>query len=97
MPKTLDQKNRAKRQEWHRQWLSEKCTLQHLVDNIVKIEELDPHSDTFNNELSKYKVANEQRLKLLSKTLPDLKNVELANDGGGQLTINLVDYSDKAE
>jgi len=69
-------RNRAVRQEALREWLSKKCTAQHLVDNIIKIEELDTESETFRNDLDKYRVANEQRLKVLNKYLPDLKATE---------------------
>ncbi|MGB1304022.1 hypothetical protein [Pseudoalteromonas marina] len=72
--------------------MSNKCTAQHLVDNLEKIEKLDPSVDNFRNSLDKYKVANEQRLKIMNKYLPDIKNVELANDGGGELTIKLVEF-----
>ena len=85
--------NRAIRQDNLREWLSKKCTLQHLVKNIEKIEELDESVDTFANSLNKLKIANEQRIKLLNKYLPDLKNVEIAGDGGGELTIKLIDFS----
>ena len=95
MAKTRAQQNRAMRQESLRELLAEQCRIQHLIDNLKKIEELDPAQETFANELNKLKVANEQRMKLLNKYLPDLKNVELANDGGGTLTINLVDFSDE--
>lgn len=92
MAKTRAQENRAIRQEALREWLSNKCTAQHLVDNLEKIEKLDPSVDNFRNSLDKYKVANEQRLKIMNKYLPDIKNVELANDGGGELTIKLVEF-----
>lgn len=75
--------NRAIRQDALREWLSKKCTAQHLVDNINKIEKLDPASETFVNELNKYKVANEQRFKALDKYLPNLKSTELTGEGGG--------------
>lgn len=88
MAKTRAQQNRAMRQEALREWLSEKCTAQHLVDNIRKIEELDPDSSTFTNELSKLKTANEQRLKILNKYLPDLKSAEITGDGGGSVKID---------
>ena len=73
--------NRRIRQEALREWLSEKCTAQHLVDNIDKIEKLDVTSDTFKNELDKYKVANDQRLKVLGKYLPDLKQTDMDIQG----------------
>jgi hypothetical protein len=77
MAKTRAMQNREIRQNNLRQWLSEKCTAQHLVNNLEKIEALDPESECFNNELNKYRVANEQRLKVLNKYLPDLKAQEI--------------------
>ena len=99
MPKqgqTIKQARRAERQEDHRKLLSEQGHLQYAIENIVKIESLQP-SDTFNQEHQKYKTAAELRLRLVNKYLPDLKNVELANDGGGELTVKVVDFSDKHE
>jgi hypothetical protein len=86
-------KNRAIRQEELRKQLSEQCRLQHLIDNLIKIENLDPESDTFNNELAKYKEANAQRIKLMSKYIPDLKAVEVTGEGGGGLTIKVTEYT----
>jgi hypothetical protein len=85
MAKTRAQENRALRQEALREWLSEKCTAQHLVDNIQKIEALDPTAETFNNELNQLRTANEQRLKVMNKYLPDLKSAEITGEGGGAI------------
>ena len=85
MAATAANKNRKLRQDALREWLSEKCTAQHLVDNIQKIEELDPDSESFANELAKYRTANEKRLKILNKYLPDLKSTELTGEGGGDI------------
>lgn len=93
MPKkgqTTKQARRAERQESHRKWLSEKCTLQHLVDNLEKIEGLDPASEVFTNDLNKYKEANAQRLKIMNKYLPDLKSTELTGEAGGAIQITEV-------
>ena len=85
MAATNAAKNRALRQDALREWLSEKCTAQHLVDNINKIEKLDTSSESFRNDLDKYRVANDQRLKVLSKYLPDLKSTEFTGEGGGAI------------
>lgn len=87
MAKTNAQKQKGIRQDALRQWLSEKCTAQHLVNNIHKIEELDPESETFTNELSKLKTANEQRLKVMNKYIPDLKQAEVDMNHGVQDTL----------
>lgn len=94
MATTAANKNRAIRQDNLREWLSKKCTLQHLVNNIQKIEELDPASETFTNELARLKTANEQRLKVLSKYLPDLKSTELTGPNEGQLIVQIVRFSE---
>ena len=87
--------NRRIRQEALREWLSKKCTAQHLVDNIIKIEKLDTSSESFTNDLNKWKTANDQRLKILNKYLPDLKSVEVVDEDGNDalpkcITINVV-------
>jgi len=94
---SIAQQNRSVRQEALREWLSEKCTAQHLVDNILKIEKLDSYSDDFANKLAKLKTANDQRIKILSKYLPDLKAVEVTGEGGGNLTINVMQYTQGRE
>lgn len=92
MAATSAAKNRAIRQDNLREWLSKKCSAQHLINNIEKIEELDPSSETFTNELAKLKVANEQRLKVLAKYLPDLKRTEIAGPDEEKLTVNVVKF-----
>lgn len=97
MPKngqSIKEAMRANRQEDLRTKLSEGKHLQYAIESIVKVEKLQP-SDTSTQELAILKTAAELRLKLVNKYLPDLKNVELANDGGGELTIRVVDFSDK--
>jgi len=73
------------RQESLREWLSEKCTAQHLVDNIEKIEKLDPSDEHFANTLNKLKAANDQRLRVMGKYLPDLKSQEITGEDGAPL------------
>jgi hypothetical protein len=94
MATTIKQAMRANRQEDLRAKLSEGKHLQYAIESIVKVEKLQP-SETSNQELAILKTAAELRLRLVNKYLPDLKNIELANDGGGELTIRVVDYSDK--
>lgn len=95
MAKTRAQQNRAMRQEQLRELLASQGHLQHILDLCTKLSELDNELDAI--EVSRLKHVIDTKLKLVNKFLPDLKNVELANDGGGQLTIQLVDFSDKAE
>lgn len=82
MAKTRAQQNRQIRQEALREWLSEKCTAQHLVENIKQIEELDPTVDGNNLKIQALKTASELRLKLILKYLPDDKTPTDVNIGG---------------
>jgi len=84
--------NRAIRQEDLRKKLSEGMHLKYAIDSIIKLEGLKP-SDTSTQELAILKTAAELRLRLVNKYLPDIKNVEIANDGGGDLVIKVVDFS----
>ena len=96
MAKTNAQKQRAIRQDALREWLSEKCTAQHLVDNLKKIEGLDPYDEKFTNELAKYKVANEQRLKIMNKYLGDMSHATLeADTEDGSFNIVVQSFADK--
>ena len=79
------QANRAMRQEALREQLSKQKHIEQVVKNIKKIECLDHDSETFTNEVTKYKIANEQRLKLINKYLPDLRATEHTADGGNPL------------
>lgn len=95
MPKqgqSIGDVNRAIRQEDLRKKLSEGKHLKYAIDSIVKVERLKP-SETSTQELAILKTAAELRLRLVNKYLPDLKNVELANDGGGELTIKVIDFT----
>ena len=47
--------------------------MQYVLENIEKIEQLDTGSANFQKDLLKLKTANEQRLKLLNKYLPDAR------------------------
>jgi polyhydroxyalkanoate synthesis regulator phasin len=74
MAKTRAQKIRAVNQDELRVLMAEKNTVKQIIDNIEKIEELNPEENTnFVKELNKYKTANEQRIRLLNKYLPDLR------------------------
>ena len=90
MAETRAQVNRRIRQESLREWLSEKCTAQHFIDNLEKIEGLKHDSKTFTNELAKYRTANEQRLKIMNKYLPDIRAIEHTGEGGGDVMIDQV-------
>ena len=71
-------RNRKVRQEALRDQLAEQCRVQHILDNIDKIEDLT--NDLESGDIFRLKTANEQRIKLLAKYLPDLKTMELTGD-----------------
>ena len=86
-------KNKAVRQQALREQLQAQGHIQYIVENIKKIEDL--HNEIDNNEANRLKSASELRMKLVNKYLPDLKNTEITGEGGGELTIKVVDYSNK--
>lgn len=74
-------RNRAIRQEALREQLAEQCRLQHILDNIVKMEDVSGSVKPENAnmemlEFQRIKAANDQRIKLMGKYLPDLKAIE---------------------
>ena len=74
MAKTRAQRERGIRQDELRAYLAERGRLEYVFDNIEEIEQLDPESDQhFDKRLQQLKIANEQRIRLLNKYLPDLK------------------------
>jgi hypothetical protein len=81
-------KQRAMRQEQLRTYLSEKCRLEHVIDNIIKMEKEGAHME--NNELNAMKYATDARIKLISKYLPDLKSQEITGEGGEGLTVAVI-------
>lgn len=94
MAKTRAQQNREIRREELRTYLSERGKLDHVLDNIEKIEQLDCSSDIFQKEILKLKTANEQRIRLLAKYLPDVKDDGEVDAGSQPITINLVKPED---
>ena len=87
-------KNRKLRQDSLREFLSVKCTVQHVIDNIEKIERLELKDNGEEGQevdykelqhlqfqMKKLQTANDQRLKLVNKYLPDLKMQEIEHSG----------------
>lgn len=103
MARTRAQENRKIRQDALREQLANQGHLQHVVENLRKIEELTLKSvdesskedmakrrnelQAHNFEINKLKIVNEQRLKLINKYLPDLKSTELTGEGGGAIGV----------
>lgn len=90
MAATNAAKNRKMRQDTLREYITERGSIQYLFDLIEKIEQLDPDSSTFTNELSKYKSALDARIKMAGKYLPDLKSQELTGEGGDALVVSVL-------
>ena len=81
-------KQRAMRQEQLRTYLSEKCRLEHVIDNIVKMEKEGASMEA--NELTAIKYATDARLKLINKYLPELKATEMTGEGGDALVVSIL-------
>ena len=85
MAMTRAQQNRKIRQDALREQLQAQGHLQHVVDNIGKLEELTSELDSV--EVQRLKAAVESRIKLMDKYLPSLKSVELTGDEDAPLAI----------
>ena len=90
MAQTRAQANKQIRKEALRDYIKERGSIQYLFDLIEKIEELDPDSSTFTNDLSKYKAALDARIKMAGKYLPDLKSQEVTGEGGDALIVSVL-------
>jgi phenylalanyl-tRNA synthetase beta subunit len=73
MAKTDVDTRKQQRKEELRAYLSNRGKVDYVLDNIEKIEGLDCSSADFQKELAKLKTANEQRIRLLNKYLPDAR------------------------
>lgn len=71
-------KIKAERIEQYREYLAEKCRLEHVINNIEKMESLTLEDKAF-QQLAK---ANDQRIKLINKYCPDAKEDLNLNVGG---------------
>jgi|SaaInlStandDraft_1057018.scaffolds.fasta_scaffold319792_1 hypothetical protein len=69
--------NRKLRQDALREYLSERGSVQYLLDLIEKVDALDTTHLNFDKELAKLKVSIDQRQKLLGRYLPELKATEV--------------------
>ena len=67
--------NRKIRQESLREMLAERCRVQHVLDNIEKLETQGAAMEA--QELQAMKYAVDARLKLIGKYLPDVKAIEI--------------------
>ena len=85
MGTTAANKNRAIRQEALREQLSNQKHVEHVVEMLEEIKDLQRDLDS--NDLARYKVAIDTKLKLIGKYLPDLKSVEHTGDEDAPIAI----------
>lgn len=78
----------AKQSRLDRDWET-KGLLQKVIDTVEEIADLGKTMDQ--HELNRLKTANEQRLKMVNKYLPDLKAVEISGDEDSPLMITKVE------
>ena len=95
MAETDAHKRKQARKEELRAYLSNRGKLDYVLDNIEKIEGLEVGSDDFQKHLLKLKTANEQRIRLLAKYLPDMKDDYEPADSSQPITINLIKPTDE--
>ena len=86
MGTTAANKNRAIRQEALREQLSNQKHVEHVVEMLNEIQDLQRDLDA--NDLARYKVAIDTKLKLIGKYLPDLKSVEHTGDEDAPIAIS---------
>ena len=95
MAKTRAQKIRAVNQDELRAYTAERNSVEKIIDNIEEIEKLNPEGNkNFVKELNKLKTANEQRIRLLHKYLPDLKEDITDQTDLPPIVIKLADGTD---
>ena len=88
MGQTVAQKNRAVRQESLRELLQAQGHLQHVIELLDHLADLDKKLDA--QEIQRIKTVIDAKLKLIGKYLPDLKAMELTGDEGGPLQVERV-------
>lgn len=88
---STQQAQRAMRQEELRELLSKQGHLQHVIEICEELNDLTIVMEAI--EVQRKSKVIDTKLKLINKYCPDLKNTEITSEGGGRLTINLVDYS----
>ena len=87
MAKTRAQLNKAVRQESIREQLSAGGHLQHVVEMAGNLSNLDKDMDSV--QVQRLRAAIDAKLRLVGKYLPDLKSIEVAGEGGGNITVQI--------
>jgi hypothetical protein len=97
MAMTRAQMNKKIRQEALREQLSSQGHVQHVVDSIDKLEQLDEELDS--TQVQRIRAAIDSRLKLVDKYLPSLKSVELTGDEDNPVAISAYEirFSDEPD
>ena len=97
MAMTRAQMNKKVRQEALRDQLSAQGHVQHVVDSIDKLEQLDEELDS--TQVQRIRAAIDSRLKLVDKYLPSLKSVELTGDEDNPVAISAYEirFSDEPD
>ena len=97
MAMTRAQTNRKIRQDSLRDQLANQKHIEQVVESIKKLEELGTQLDSV--EVNRIKGAIDSRIKLVSKSLPDLKSIELSGDEDSpvQIAAYEIQFSDTPE
>ena len=90
MGMTRAQMNKSVRQKALREQLEGQGHVQHVVEILNKISDLDSNLDSM--ELQRLKVVVDTKLKLITKYLPDLKSVEHSGDEDNPLQVQIAAY-----
>ncbi len=87
----------ARRRAVHREALIEYISKQKLVNHIVKVAAKlgDETVDIPPEMVTRYKVAIDANLKLISKYLPDVRSVELTGEDGGPVQVQSFGWKDE--
>jgi len=90
MGMTRAQLNKGVRQKALREQLEAQGHVQHVTDILDEIRDLDVELDS--NQVQRYKVVLDTKLKLITKYLPDLKSVEHSGDEDNPLQVQIAAY-----
>ncbi len=90
MGMTRAQMNKSVRQEALREQLRSQKHVEHVVDILEQIGDLDVDLDSA--QVQRLKVVVDTKLKLITKYLPDLKSVEHSGDEDNPLQVQIAAY-----
>jgi hypothetical protein len=90
MGMTRAQMNKSVRQEALREQLRSQKHVEHVVDILEQIGDLDVDLDSA--QVQRLKVVVDTKLKLITKYLPDLKSIEHSGDEENPLQVQIAAY-----